>query len=246
MCHIFIFPVSTSSSTEQDRSPLNEKCKSILRISRCRCTTPHHHLACTDVSRQQCGLIFKRRNVLEELSETIFQWRDVIKQKKGILRYSEGKIWTLSKLQFLCLYLSVWISFFVSVYRTQPFTLSLFLLSPLISSTQTYPLLLVHPLLNGFPRSGSTRVTTGPVTYSSNWITFTGPLYTNTRSFLTPHISPAVRLPFVSTVIAACACPLGFCQPDLKPHPLFPLMRDMYYQVTKTPFYSGIYIRRGY
>jgi len=50
----------------------------------------------------------------------------------------------------------------------------------------------------------------------------------------------------VPTVIPACACPLGFPQPDLKPHPLLSLMRDMHYQVTKTPFYSGIYTHRCY
>jgi len=129
----------------------------------------------------------------------------------------------------ISLSLFFWISFFGSVlffcnclsYTTLHST-TLFTFSSL-SSTQPYFPLLVDPLPNGFPLSSSTRVTTGPVTYSTDWITFAGQLYTNTRCFLTPHISPAVRLPFVPTVIPTCSCPLGFSQPDLKPHPLLSL-----------------------
>jgi hypothetical protein len=69
---------------------------------------------------------------------------------------------------FVSLNFFLWLCFFVTVYRTQPFTLSPFLLSPLLSSTQPYFPLLLHPLPNGFHRSSSTRVATGPLTYSLN------------------------------------------------------------------------------
>lgn len=166
MCPIFIFPVSTSSSTEQDRSPLSEKCKSILRISRCSCTTPHHHLDCTDVSRQQCGLIFKRWNVLEELSETIFSsdaasWRrgtGSSATRKGKPEHSHNCYFFISIC--LCEFLSL-VFFFVSVYHTQPFTLSFFLLSSLLSSTQKL-----------FPSLGTSiteRVSTFQLNTCYNW-----------------------------------------------------------------------------
>lgn len=124
------------------------------------------------------------------------------------------------------------LSFFFSfVYPTRPIPLSLLL------STQTYVPRLVHPLPNGFPRSNSTRVTTGPVTYSSNRITFTAQLYTS--CFLNSRISPAVRLLFGPIVIPACSCPLEFSHPDLKPHP-FSISYVTCYIKFKPPFYSGI------
>lgn len=168
-----------------------------------------------------------RRTVWNHLSSDAASWgwrTGSSATQKGKLEQSHNCYFfisiDLSEFLFLFFFFA-FCFFFVCVYRKQHFTLSLFWISSLLSSTQSYFPLLVHPLPKGFPRSSSTRVTTGPLTYGSNWITFIGRLYTNTRCFLTPHISPAVRLPFVPTGTPACAFPLGFSQPDLKPHPFF-------------------------
>lgn len=151
------------SSTEQDRSPLSEKCQYILRISRCWCKTPRHHLACTGESRQQCGLIFKGWNVLEEQSETIYpvtQRHNAEERDPHLLRWKNLK--TLITVA-LYIHLSVWTSSFGSVFffcicvsYTTYHSLTLF-------PTQLHFPRSVHPLPTELPRSNSTRVTAGPV-----------------------------------------------------------------------------------